>query len=179
MPIYTKKGDRGKTSLFSSTGKKRRVTKDAAIVEALGALDELNSFLGIARSFNERSQRDVFLQGIQNNLFTICSVLAGAKLPFAEAETEKLEKEIDKIDSKVPKIANFVFSQGSPLATHLTYARALSRRAERRVVALSKQKKVPPQILKYLNRLSDMLFMLFRQVNFETKIKETTWKGSD
>src|SRR3990172_6711356 len=123
MPIYTKKGDKGTTGLFSPGKKKRRVAKDAAVVEALGALDELNSFLGIARSFNDNTQRDSFLRGIQNNLFTICSILAGAKLSFAADETERLEKEIDQIDRKLPKIANFVFSNGSSLATHLMYAR--------------------------------------------------------
>jgi len=176
MPIYTKKGDKGDTGLVDKT--KGRIDKDSLIVESLGALDELNSFLGICRSFCDSPERDIFIKEIQNNLFTICSIIAGANLKFNKSKTTKLEKEIDKIDSKLPKLTSFVFSGGSRFATHLMYTRALSRRAERRAVALSKQEKVHKNILQYLNRLSDMIFMLFREANFDAQIKEDYWKGS-
>jgi len=179
MVIYTKKGDKGKTGLFSSTKQKRRVAKNSLTIEALGALDELNSFLGVARVFNDDVQKDLFLRGVQNNLFAICSILAGAKLKFKKTETTKLEKEVDRIDAQLPRLTNFVFAEGSPLAVHLMYSRSLARRAERRVVALHQEKRVPPAVLTYLNRLSDTLFMAFREANFKAGRKEITWKGQD
>jgi ATP:cob(I)alamin adenosyltransferase len=174
MPIYTKKGDRGTTSFFNSQPGVR-ASKDSLKPETLGALDELNSFLGVCRSFCDSPERNVFIKDIQENIFTICSVIAGADLKFNKSKTTRLEKEIDKIEKKVGAIESFRFSQGSRFATHLMYSRALARRAERRVVALSKEEKIRPQILQYVNRLSDMLFMLFREANFDSGISEEGW----
>lgn len=172
MPIYTKKGDKGSTNFID---KSKRVEKDSLKVETLGSLDELNSFLGIARSFSDNPERNVFIKDIQDNLFRICSIIAGSDLKFNKAKTTRLEKEIDKIENKVGAISSFRFSQGSRFATHLMYARALSRRAERRAVSLSKVEKLHPNILQYLNRLSDMIFMLFREANFNAGVKEEGW----
>jgi ATP:cob(I)alamin adenosyltransferase len=174
MPIYTKKGDKGNTNFID---KSKRVDKDSIKVEALGSLDELNSFLGIARSFCDNPERNIFIKDVQDNLFRICSVIAGSELKFNKSKTTRLEKEIDKIEDKVGPIDSFRFSQGTRFATHLMYCRALARKAERRVVALSKVEKVKPQILQYVNRLSDMIFMLFREANFDNNIPEEGWKG--
>lgn len=174
MPIYTKKGDKGATNFID---KSKRVDKDSIKVEALGSLDELNSFLGIARSFCDNPERNLFIKDIQDNLFRICSIIAGSDLKFNKSKTTKLEKEIDKIEAKAGAIDSFRFSQGTRFATHLMFARSLARKAERRVVALSKVEKVKPQILQYVNRLSDMVFMLFREANFDAGIPEEGWKG--
>jgi cob(I)alamin adenosyltransferase len=172
MPIYTKKGDKGTTNVID---KSKRMDKDSIKPETLGSLDELNSFLGICRSFCDSPERNVFIKDIQDSIFTICSIIAGADLPFNKSKTTRFEREIDKIEAKVGAIESFRFSQGSRFATHLMYSRALARRAERRVVALSKEEKIKPQILQYVNRLSDMLFMLFRESNFDAGIPEEGW----
>lgn len=174
MPVYTKKGDKGDTSTLSK--EKGRISKDSLIVESLGSLDELNSFLGIVRSLYKNSERNIFVKEIQNSLFIICAILAGSSLKINKSKITRFEKEIDKIDLKLPKIDSFRYSSGSLLATHLMYSRSLARRAERRVVALSKEEKIQANILQYLNRLSDMLFMLFREANFEAGVGEESWK---
>lgn len=173
MGIYTKKGDRGDTSTLDKS--KGRLSKDSLIVESLGSLDELNSFLGIARSFCDNPERDQFIKDIQDNLFTICSIIAGSDLKINKSKITRFEKEIDKIDAQLPEIKSFRFSQGSRFATHLMYSRSLARRAERRVVALNKEQTVHKNILQYLNRLSDMIFMLFREANFDAGVKEEGW----
>lgn len=177
MPIYTKKGDKGETGLFSENEEKIRISKDSLQIEAIGAVDELNSYLGVATSFCANPETRIFIEKIQTNLFTINSIMAGANLKFSKTQTTLLEKAIDKIDKKIPKLTTFVLPFGSRFATHLMYARAMARRAERRVVALGKFKKVRPNILQYLNRLSDMIFTLFREANFEADIKDIPWKG--
>lgn len=177
MPIYTKKGDKGETGLFSEKGESIRVSKDSVRVEAIGATDEVNSFLGICLSFCESPNRAKFIREIQVDLFTINSILAGADLKFSKSRTTRLEKEIDKIDLKIPKLTRFVMPEGTKFATHLMYARTLARKAERRVAALNKLEKVRPNIVMYMNRLSDMIFTLFREANFEAKMPETYWKG--
>ena len=176
MPIYTKKGDKGDTNFID---KSKRVDKDSVKVEALGSLDELNSFLGIARSFCDNPEMNILIKDIQDNLFRICSIIAGSDLKFNKSKTTRLEKEIDKIEERVGPIDSFRFSQGSRLATHLMYSRSLARKAERRVVALSKVEDVRPQILQHVNRLSDMMFMLFREANFDAQVPEEGWKGKD
>lgn len=172
MPIYTKKGDKGTTNFID---KSKRVEKDSAKVETLGALDELNSFLGIARSFSDNPERNLFIKDIQDNIFRTCSIIAGSDLKLNKAKTTRLEKEIDKIEEKVGAISSFRFSQGSRFATHLMFARSLARRAERRAVALNRLEPLHPNILQYLNRLSDIIFMLFREANFDSGIPEESW----
>lgn len=177
MPIYTKKGDKGETGLFSSTGEKIRVSKDSLVVEAIGVIDEANSFLGICLAFCDNPSRVRFIKDIQVNLFTVNSILAGSDLKFNKSKTTRLEKEIDKIDLKIPRLTSFVMPEGTLFAAHLMYARTLARKAERRVAALNKIEKVHPNIVMYLNRLSDMIFTLFREANFDAGVKETYWKG--
>jgi len=173
MGVYTKKGDKGDTSTLDKS--KGRMSKDSLTVESLGSIDELNSFLGVARSFCDNPERDVFIADIQDKLFTIASILAGSKLKINKSRITRFEKEIDAIEEKIGAIDSFRYSQGTRFATHLMYARALARRTERRVVALSHEQTLHPNILQYLNRLSDMLFMLFREANFDAQVSEESW----
>jgi cob(I)alamin adenosyltransferase len=160
-----------------NSAQRTRVSKDSLRVEALGAIDELNSYLGIVKVGSEnKSLRDV-LGKTQRNLLTIGSITAGSKLRFSSVQTKKLEKIIDGLESKLPVLKNFVVPGGSISAARLQYARSLSRRAERRMVALSKEEEVRPQILEYLNRISDALFMLARQENSEAGIEDEVWVG--
>lgn len=168
MAIYTKRGDKGETSLYDKNSRQNiRVSKDSLRIGAIGAIDELNSYLGVA-STN--------LKDIQRDLFTIGSILAGARLSFGKAKTKKLEKTIDKLEGKLPVLKNFILPGGTSEAAHLQYARALCRRAERELVSLSKTQDINPNILTFMNRLSDYLFMFARKANYDAKIKEETWK---
>ena len=163
MAIYTKTGDKGETSTFAG----KRISKSSKLIAAIGAIDELNSFLGVIGGLTE----------IQKNLFTINAILTGAKLEFPLDATKKMERQIDKWEGTLPVLKNFIYYGGAPKASQLFYARALCRRAERELVSL----KLPAtrfEILIYLNRLSDYLFMLARSANHQKEVKETFWKGS-
>ncbi len=162
MSVYTKTGDKGKTGTFGG----KRISKSSKLIQAIGAIDELNSYLGIIGK----------LSNIQSNLFTINSILSGAKLTFPKDATKKLEREIDDMEAKMPVLANFIIYSGIPRATKLYYARALCRRAERKLVAASDDKHPNLDKLAYLNRLSDYLFTLARFTNHKKKVKEEVWK---
>jgi cob(I)alamin adenosyltransferase len=173
MTVYTKKGDQGETGLVSG----RRVSKSSRGIEAIGTLDEANSGLGLVVSFIEDKKIKRQLEDIQKDLFTIGAILAGAKLRFFKTKTCRLEKEIDKMESNLPSLTNFVLPGGSKVASLLFVARAVVRRAERAVVDLSQEEPVKSQIVQYLNRLSDYLFVLARVVNQENSVKETIWQA--
>jgi len=186
MAIYTKGGDKGKTSLYSESttnvsdkisAQKKRVSKDSLEVRALGVIDELNSFLGVTMTISENQKVTAVLKEIQKDLFTIGSILAGSDLRFFKNKTKHLEKAIDKLEGRLPVLQNFILPNGSKLSSHLQYARALSRRVEREVVTLARISPVKPQILTYLNRLSDYLFMLARDANYKLGVKEEAWIG--
>lgn len=162
MAIYTKTGDKGKTGTFSG----KRVSKSSKLINAIGAIDELNSFLGIIGGLTE----------IQRNLFTINAILTGAKLKLQEDAITKLEREIDKWEGTLPVQKNFIIYSGTKKATQIFFARALTRKAERALVDL-KIPKSKQQILIYINRLSDYLFILARSENFKVKSKEVYWRG--
>ena len=162
MSVYTKTGDKGKTGTFGG----KRISKSSKLIQAIGAIDELNSYLGIVGKLTD----------IQRNLFTINSILSGAKLTFPKDATKKLEREIDKMEDKMPVLANFIIYSGTPKATKLYFARALCRRAERILVAASDDKHPNLEKLAYLNRLSDYLFTFARFTNFRQKTKEEVWK---
>lgn len=167
MAIYTKTGDKGETKVFDKkTGELTKVSKTSCKIAAIGAIDELNSFLGVVGDLTE----------IQGDLFTINSILAGSKLRFSKTKTRKLEKQLDKWEGSLPVQKNFIFYGGTPRASQIFFARALARHAEREVVEFSKEQKVSEAILIYFNRLSDYLFMLGRSENFKAKIKEKFWK---
>jgi cob(I)alamin adenosyltransferase len=163
MAVYTKTGDKGKTGTFGG----KRVSKASKVIAAIGAIDELNSYLGIIGGLVE----------IQRNLFTINSQLSGAKLDLPKNVTRDLEKEIDEMEGKLPVLQNFIIYSGTQKATQIYYARALCRRAERALVAISNEKHPNTEKLQYINRLSDYLFMLARYTNFKKKVKEEVWKA--
>lgn len=161
MTVYTKTGDKGTTGTFSG----KRISKSSKLINAIGAIDELNSYLGIVGNLTD----------IQRNLFTINSILSGAKLEFPKNATKKLEREIDEMEGKMPVLANFIIYSGSKKSRELYFARGLARRVERTLVQL-KITNYKLQILAYINRLSDYLFTLARFTNFKKKIKEEIWK---
>lgn len=162
MAVYTKTGDKGKTSTFSG----KRVLKSSQLIKTIGAIDELNSYLGIIGDLTE----------VQRNLFIINAILTEAKLIFPKDATKKLEREIDKIEGSLPVQKNFIIYSGKPKATRLYYARSLARHAEREFIKLEiGNRKL--EIGAYINRLSDYLFILARFVNFKAKIKEEPWRG--
>ncbi|HJY98452.1 MAG TPA: cob(I)yrinic acid a,c-diamide adenosyltransferase [Patescibacteria group bacterium] len=161
MAVYTKTGDKGKTGTFSG----RRVSKSSQLIRTIGAIDELNSFLGIVGGQTE----------VQRNLFTINAILTGAKLKLPEDATKKLEREIDKIEGVLPVQKNFLVYGGNKKAAQLYFARALARKAERELVELGFR----PEALIYLNRLSDYLFMSARKINHKNRIKEPDWKPKE
>jgi cob(I)alamin adenosyltransferase len=175
VAIYTKKGDQGTTKTLRQGTE--RISKDSLIVEALGAIDELNSYLGVIKTTSHSEILIDKLTQIQTRLLTIGSLTAGANLPFSLSFTKTLEKQIDEIEGKLPVLANFVIPGGSLTAAHLQYARSLARRAERRMVALSVSQKVKPEVLQFLNRLSDYLFMLAREANANMGIPDELWIG--
>lgn len=179
MAIYTKKGDSGTTGLFSTKLKNiKRVSKGSDIISAIGSVDEANSYLGICISLvkKEKTKKvDIhFLENIQRNLFTIGSILAGAKLTFEKTNTLLLEKEIDKMENTLSPLTNFILPGGTIISAHLMYSRTLVRRMEREVVRLKKKDKME-EITKYINRLSDYLFILSRHINQKAKYFETRW----
>lgn len=158
--IYTKTGDRGTTGTFYG-----RISKDAQLAKALGAIDELNSWIGVCR---HQTSLDIELKRIQKNLLTIGSSLSGSGVKISLAETKNLEKLIDRLTRELPKLGNFIYPIGP-----LQVTRSVSRRAEREVVATETKDK---NILKYLNRLSDALFTMGRWVNFKSGVEEEMWK---
>jgi len=162
MSVYTKKGDKGKTGVLNG----KRISKDSLLIEAIGAIDEVNSWLGMVGG----------LGGIQKDLMTISSILAGAKLEFVLGKTKKLEQEIDRLDKLLPSLTHFILPGGGKIGSELHFARVLVRRAERSLVSLE-IKNYKLEILAYMNRLSDYLFMKAREQNFKKGIKEKIWKA--
>lgn len=163
MSVYTKTGDRGKTGTFGG----KRILKSSKLIEAIGAIDELNSYLGVIGGLSD----------LQKDLFTINSILSGAKLFFGEKRIKYLEREIDNMESKMPVLANFLIYSGSLKSRKLYFARAICRRAERRLVGyLTPKNDSADNLLVYLNRLSDYLFTLARFENYRLGIKEKIWE---
>ncbi|SRR4030042_3002317 len=179
MAIYTKRGDKGKTSLYDKASARfLRVSKDSLKIDALGVFDELNSFLGVTLSFSNLPEISQHIKEIQRNLLTIGSITAGSKIKFSSLQTKKLEKVIGKIEKEIPVLTNFILPGGTVVASHLQYARSIARKAERNMITLSKRGSVKPQILAYINRLSDFLFVLARFVNFQAGVNEEVWLGN-
>lgn len=183
MKIYTKTGDKGETSLFTG----QRVPKTDPFIEALGSVDECNSALGTALAFLQQTpeMKEVRqqLETIQHALFDVGAALATPrtragqskleKTRFDEEEIEELEKWIDKMESELPPLKEFILPGGHPAGAALHLARSICRRAERRVIPLNAD--VSETVLIYLNRLSDYLFSVSRYVNFIVKCPETKW----
>ncbi|PIQ35729.1 MAG: ATP:cob(I)alamin adenosyltransferase [Candidatus Yonathbacteria bacterium CG17_big_fil_post_rev_8_21_14_2_50_43_9] len=169
--LYTGKGDNGTTSAF---GCDQRFSKSSAIAEALGTLDEVNSFLGVVKVKAEASEVSKIISDVQQNLFTIQAEVAGAEKHIGEEKARELGKIINAIETELPPIKTFFVSGGTELASLLDLARALSRRAERRVVGVADEGavRVGKETLAYLNRLSSLLYALARQTNYKSGITE-------
>jgi cob(I)alamin adenosyltransferase len=173
--IYTKTGDRGETGLFGGG----RVPKDDPRVAAYGDVDELNAALGFAASLEPQAFDAAFLDTIQRDLFTIGAELASpdpAKAPhIGEPQIGMLEHMIDGHEAKLTPLKNFILPGGTPKAAAFHLARTVCRRAERAVVALSHDADVSPAVLQYLNRLSDLLFVLARAANAQAGRPDVQW----
>ncbi len=161
MSIATKTGDKGKTSLFSG----ERVSKDDIRVEAYGTIDELNSFLGDAKHYCGTEGFKAIIESIQINLFRLCAELAsshkGFKDPVTDSDVESVASLLYGMEKKV-KLTGFVLPGNSPGAAKLDICRSVARRGERRVISLSAEKDINNEIIRYLNRLSDLFFIMAR-----------------
>lgn len=177
--IYTKTGDKGTTALIGGT----RVPKNNFRLEAYGTVDELNTNAGMIRSYPVDENTIKTIVRIQNQLFTIGSYLATDekvsdlrnKLVTDEKEIEFLELEMDKLESKLPPLSNFVLPGGHPAVAQCHISRTICRRAERRVISMSEQVEVDEWVIRYLNRLSDYFFVLSRFLTDYFKIDEIPW----
>ena len=166
--LYTRKGDRGDTSLF---GIGKRIAKTDARIEALGAVDELNSLLGVCKT-KAPAKIVNLLEQIQHNLFVVQAELGGADKFITEEQVKALERLIDRIENQLPPLRHFVLAGGFEFAALLDYTRAVARRAERCVVATHQIKPLSPFTLAYLNRLSSALFALARFINLQSSYNE-------
>lgn len=180
MKIYTKTGDQGTTSLFGG----KRTSKAELRIEAYGTVDELNSWLGLVRDQEVNSSRKDVLITIQNRLFVIGSTLAlepgntKFRVPaLQEEDIQLLEGEIDTMDASLPPMRNFILPGGHSSVSYCHIARTVCRRAERLVVSLSEKEPFDALVIKYLNRLSDYLFVLARKMGNELHVEETPWKS--
>ena len=171
--VYTRSGDNGETSLVGGS----RVSKASLRVAAYGDVDELNSALGLARAQLADEEIDQVLLSIQNDLFTVGGDLASPRevqVPrMGESFVKTLEENADRFLAGLEPLKEFILPGGSPAGAALHLARAVARRAERQVVALSQTEDINPQILIYLNRLSDLLFILARTVNHRAMVPES------
>ena len=185
MKIYTKTGDDGTTGLLGGV----RVRKSDPRVEAYGEVDELNSALAVVRAAGVAPDIDSLLGDIQHELFDIGAELATppnreAKLSaprVSNPQIANLEQAIDRLEQELEPLANFILPGGSLASAHLHLARSIGRRAERRVIALSSdpnvRQEVRPEVVQYLNRLSDLLFVIARTVNARANIADVPWMG--
>jgi len=178
VKIYTRTGDAGETSLFDGT----RVRKDAPRVDAYGEVDELNAWLGLVRASGIDAALDAEIVQIQQDLFALGAQLADpadkiasrvTKAVIGDAQVERLEQLIDRLESGVPPLRRFILAGGTPAGAALHVARTVCRRAERRMVALDPP--ADPVLIRYINRLSDLLFVAARAVNHRAGMPETEW----
>ena len=177
--LYTRKGDKGTTGTF---GCSQRMSKNSSQAEALGALDEVNSFLGLAKVCSVEENFTLLdkafseiVHEVQQNLFIVQAELAGTPMTIGEEKVKDLERMIDTAEKEMPPIRTFFISGGTELASLFDVSRTLVRRAERRVVAVHEEGKVlvGPQTLAYLNRLSSLLYALARLSNHKCGITES------
>ncbi len=178
MKIYTRRGDTGETGILGS----ERIPKDDVRLEVCGNVDELNAAIGCALAGPVAPEVAVVLNRIQNELFALGARIASAdqtvdpKIPELTLEhVGRLEVDIDRLSQDLPDLTEFIVPGGDNLAAHLHIARAICRRAERTVVTLARSIDVPPACLGYLNRLSDLLFVMARYQNRHVGRNDTTW----
>lgn len=180
MKIYTKSGDKGETSLFAGG----RVTKDHLRLHAYGTVDELNSVLGLANSFEIEKALSELLTHVQAELFHVGADLAtplDAEAPWVvrveAVMVSRLESEIDGMEEELEPLKNFILPGGTPAAATLHQARTVCRRAERWLVALAKEEQINEVALQYLNRLSDWLFVAARVANKRAGVADIMWES--
>jgi cob(I)alamin adenosyltransferase len=177
--IYTKTGDKGETGIFGG----KRLPKDHIRIESYGTVDELNAFLGLVRDQVQEDQLRELLKNIQDRLFTIGANLASdpeKKLTtpdIRESDIELLEQEMDRMNEELPDLKNFILPGGHPTVSQCHLARCVCRRAERRVVTLAQHEAVSEVIIRYLNRLSDYLFVLARFLAKAKGAEEVIWNS--
>ena len=180
MKIYTKFGDSGETALYGGT----RISKDALQIEALGTVDELNAYIGYAQTLIDEADLSDLLNRIQNHLFSVGADLATPETHTKSADmritadfTTEMESAIDTLSDELPPLTNFILPGGCTSGSILHVARAVCRRSERCVVRLSHETEVNPEIIRFLNRLSDLLFVIARVVNHRAKTEEPIWES--
>lgn len=181
MKIYTRTGDDGKTGLLGPG----RVDKDCPRIEAYGTVDELNAAIGLARSLGLRSDDDMLLAAVQDDLFSVGAALADPDpagkfhAAITAAKIRRLEEAIDALVAELPPLDKFILPGGTHAAAQLHVARTICRRAERRVIRLSHidGEHVSPEAIVYLNRLSDFLFVLGRAANKHMGVADVPWRG--
>ena len=182
MKIYTRRGDAGETDLFGSG----RVPKDHLRVEVYGAVDELNATLGLCVAATAEADLCALVQRLQCGLFELGAYLATPEARHrdamkthepSDAEVDALETQIDAFETELPALERFVLPGGTPAAAHFHLARTVCRRAERLAVALDRAESLAPSAVKYLNRLSDLLFVLARVANRRAGVRDVEWEG--
>ena len=178
MKIYTKTGDKGETSLFGG----KRIPKFDLRIQAYGTSDELNSFIGLIKDQEIKTQYKNVLFQIQNNIFTIGATLAAdpdkpklKKPDLYLSDIELLEKEMDSMNEDLPEMTHFILPGGHTTVSYCHLARCVCRRCERLVIELSTTTDVDPLIIQYLNRLSDYLFVLGRMIAQDLSVDEIRW----
>src|ERR671919_103829 len=185
--VYTRTGDKGETSLVGG----KRVSKDSPRIDAYGTIDELNSIIGLARVFNEENldagEAHQFLDGvlckIQDELFDLGSELATPPEFFqegmyrvSEKEIERIEKLIDKCQKDLEPLKSFILPGGGRVGAYLHQCRTVCRRAEREILRLSRAEEINHDVIKYMNRLSDLFFVLSRWISKQTGEQEYLWQ---
>jgi len=185
MKVYTKTGDDGSTGLWGG----QRVGKDSPRIEACGSIDELNSVIGLAAAPCEHDELSASLYSVQDRLFELGAELCtppgtdppantSGQVPWIEdAHVHEIESQIDAVTSQLPALTQFIQPGGGELAAQLHHARTVCRRAERVCVTLSSQAPVRPVVLIYLNRLSDLLFVMARLANQLQSVPQAVWTG--
>jgi cob(I)alamin adenosyltransferase len=183
LKIYTKTGDAGETGLFGGG----RTSKDSPRVAAYGEVDELNAALGLARALGTEQFADSLLETVQRDLFTIGAelatpdpdklhkVFAHGRAAIGDSGVAALEQAIDEQESRLEPLKHFILPGGTPQAAALHLGRTVCRRAERAVVAVARHERISPAILRYLNRLSDLLFVLARAANAHAGRPDVKW----
>ena len=181
MKIYTGFGDQGKTRLYGG----EVVSKDHPRIETYGTLDELNSWLGLINTAEKDTEISDTLKKIQTDIFNISSLIAcptdkeRSKLNFKAEDIsfQFIEKFIDKINVKLPPLQNFILPGGSQLSSFYHISRTICRRAERKLIQLVEKDEIENKLLVYLNRLSDLLFVLARYANLQNNINDVLWNS--
>jgi len=178
--IYTRTGDKGETGLEGGF----RVPKDSLRVEAYGNVDELNSILGMARTFLKDEELDSLLEGLQKDLFVAGADLASSQdgqrdIPkITQDKIDEMEREIDKLEEELPSLKAFIHPGGGQAGAILHFSRTVARRAERRIITLGKVEKISDLMIPYFNRLSDFLFVLARTANHREGKAEVQWHST-